>query len=97
MPADRLLESAIRAMVMSDQAALRSLEELAHRAAPPENWERYFTFCAVYKGLLQETGRNLRMLRRATGREPTPVTVRQGVPSETNSGEASHGNPDHRV
>lgn len=95
IPADLLLESAIPAIIAGNQKALHTLEMLAPRAAAPENWERYFRLCAVYRGLLEGTARNLRLIRRATGRETMPV--RHGVRSEGKSGDLEHGNPDHRV
>lgn len=97
IPADWLLESAIRAMVMCDQATLHSLEALASQVTAPERWERYLTLRSVYRGLLEETARNLRMIRHATGRAAMSGVVQYGIPSAMKHGGPSHGNPDHRL
>ncbi|MGH9586278.1 MAG: hypothetical protein ACRD3F_04965 [Acidobacteriaceae bacterium] len=66
IPADQLLEEAITALVTVDAAALSRLADSVSNAAMPISQNGYRQNRDVFVALLDATGRNLRLLRRAT-------------------------------
>lgn len=68
IPADFLLDQAIVALGSADASALCRLRECAFTVSVPLCQNRYDQNRDVFAGLLEATGRNLRLLRRANER-----------------------------
>lgn len=85
IPADQLLNRVIAALTVGDAPGLRTLESLAPQATVPLSRARYVKQRAVYTALLAATARNLRVLRRAAGRDsasgPYSPTASMGASS----------------
>lgn len=67
-PADYFLDQVITALAAADAPALRRLEAAAPMVAAPLNHARYTRNHAALTALLDASARNLRLLRRATGK-----------------------------
>jgi hypothetical protein len=69
IPADHFLEQAIAALTVADSSALRQLEASVLTVAAPRNRTAYAARRATFAALLDATARNLRFLRRVTGKQ----------------------------
>jgi hypothetical protein len=67
IPADRLLDQVIVALIAADAAALRQLEVAAPTVLAPRNCAHYLHQHAACSVLLHASARNLRLLSRAIG------------------------------
>lgn len=70
IPADGFLDQVIAALTAADAATLRQLEATATHVAAPANQSEYLQKHATLAALLEASARNLRLLRRVTGRQP---------------------------
>ncbi|MGB7191031.1 MAG: hypothetical protein WBD10_12895 [Acidobacteriaceae bacterium] len=73
MPADTLIEQAILALAAGDAATLRRLEAEAPRIAAPVSAAAFLRGADIFRALLDETGRNLRFLRRVLEKQPSAL------------------------
>lgn len=69
IPADRFLDQAISALEAADASVLDRLADCVFSIAIPVNQARYRRNRETFAVLLEATGRNLRVLRRATKQE----------------------------
>jgi hypothetical protein len=68
-PADAFLDHIIAALTAADAATLRRLEAAASSITPPLNHAAYLEKRATLAALLAASARNLRFLRRITGKQ----------------------------
>lgn len=73
MPADTFVEQAITALAAGDAATLRRLEAEAPKVAAPVSRAIFLRKIDVFQALLDETGRNLRFLRRVLEKQPSAL------------------------
>lgn len=78
IPADQFLDQAIAALIAADAAALRRLEAAASTVALPRNRIGYQARRATFAALLDATGRNLRFLRRVSGKPTANIYAHSG-------------------
>lgn len=69
IPADDFLDHALAALADGDAASLHRLVAFAPDVAPPFNCAAYLRKREIFKALLEQTGRNLRFLRRVFERQ----------------------------
>lgn len=69
IPADRFLDQVVAALIAAEAAALRELEAAAPHVAAPASPAGYLQKHATLAALLEASARNLRLLRRVTGRQ----------------------------
>ena len=72
-PADAFVEQAIAALAAGDAPALRRLEAEAPRMAAPLSRAAFLRSIDIYRALLDQTGRNLRFLRRVLEKQPSAL------------------------
>lgn len=65
LPADRFLDQAISALVSGDNSSMAMLANSVSTVAKPVSVAAYLRNRGIYLALLEETGRNLRLLLRA--------------------------------
>jgi len=75
IPADRFLDQAISALEAADASALDRLAGDVFSVAMPVNQAHYRRNRETFAALMEATGRNLRVLRRATKQEPAGLYV----------------------
>lgn len=73
MPADTFVEQAITALAAGDAATLRRLEAEAPKVVAPVNRAAFLREAQIFRALLDETGRNLRFLRRVLQKQPSAL------------------------
>lgn len=69
IPADGFLDRVIAALTAVDAATLRQLEATASHVAAPASSAGYLAKHATLAALLEASARNLRLIRRVTGRQ----------------------------
>jgi len=69
IPADGFLDQVIAALTAVDAAALRQLEATATHVAAPASPAGYLAKHATLAALLEASARNLRLIRRVTGKQ----------------------------
>lgn len=70
IPVDHLFDQATAALVAGDAASLRQIQVAASDVAAPSSRAAYIHKRDVFKALLEQTGRNLRFLRRVIEKQP---------------------------
>jgi hypothetical protein len=73
MPADAFVDQAIAALAAGDAVALRRLEADAPKVIAPRGLDAFLSRMDIFRALLDQTGRNLRFLRRVVEKQPSTL------------------------
>lgn len=73
LPADTFIDLAIAALEAGNATALLRLEADAPKVTAPLSRAAFLRGCDIFRALLDQTGRNLRFLRRVVEKQPSAL------------------------